>query len=257
MNRALAIATVPLLILGTPLAIYLSYCWRRSSWGPELFVFSCFPFVLLSAAFILGRGAVSRGCTLGALISALSIAFCGYYLASHAARHPLNLAAVSLIVRIAQWTVAVIAFIVAAVDRTGGVRRLHTMKPLPLILSAILFVIGAGGVFAFLTVNFSDSVPSDVISRFGWLVLSPCALLFSIRLRLMCWLGAVSMLAGVFLGVCVRCLIPPHQSNIWPIAAFIWTALFVLPVVTGAAIGGLAGWLIKRFRRDSAASHTL
>jgi hypothetical protein len=91
-----------------------------------------------------------------------------------------------------------------------------------------------------------------VVSRFGWGVLSPLTLLFSFLLRQKCWLGALGMLAGVFVGVCVRCLIPPHQSNIWPIADFFWTLLFVLPVATGAATGGIAGWLIWRFRRDRA-----
>ena len=59
-------------------------------------------------------------------------------------------------------------------------------------------------------------------------------------------LSGLTMISGIFLGVCVRSLTPPFDCNIWPIAAAIWAALFFIPVAAGALAGGFGGrWLRK------------
>ena len=56
----------------------------------------------------------------------------------------------------------------------------------------------------------------------------------------------LTMIVGVFIGVCVRCLVPPVQSNIWPIAAATWTAIFLVPIIAGTAAGGLSYWITRK-----------
>ena len=108
------------------------------------------------------------------------------------------------------------------------------------------FLAGACAVFVFLTLNNPETVSEDVMSRFGWFVLAPATFLLCLVSRASFGLSALSMIAGVFLGSCVRFLIPPHQSNLWPIAAVIWTTAFLLPMVAGTAAGGAGHWVIKQ-----------
>lgn len=120
------------------------------------------------------------------------------------------------------------------------------MKPANAIAVGLAFFVGACAVFVFLTQNDPETVSENVTRCFGWFVLAPATFLLSLGARALFGLSAFSMLAGVFVGVCVRCLIPPHQSNIWPIAAAIWTAIFLLPIVAGTAAGGVGHWIIKK-----------
>lgn len=120
------------------------------------------------------------------------------------------------------------------------------MKPANVIAVGLAFLVGACAAFVFLTQNDPETVSDDVTSRFGWFVLAPATFLLCLAARGLFGLSALCMLAGVFVGVCVRCLIPPHQSNIWPIAAAIWTAIFLLPIIAGTAAGGVGHWMIKK-----------
>ncbi len=110
----------------------------------------------------------------------------------------------------------------------------------------LAFVVGACAVFVFLTQNDPETVSDIVTSRFGWFVLAPATFLLCLSARALFGLSALCMVAGVVVGVCVRCLIPPHQSNLWPIAAVIWTVMFLLPIIAGAAAGGAGHWIIKK-----------
>lgn len=121
------------------------------------------------------------------------------------------------------------------------------MKSTNEISVGLAFLVGTSAMFVFLTLNNADTVSDDVTNRFGWLVIAPSTFLLCLGSRALFGLTALCMLAGVFIGVSARCLIPPHQSNIWPIAAAFWTAIFLLPILAGTVAGGLGHWIIKRY----------
>ncbi len=115
-----------------------------------------------------------------------------------------------------------------------------------MIAVGLAFLFGASAAFVFLTVNNPETVPTEVTNRFGWSVLAPTTFLLCLCSRSRFWLCMLTMIAGIFIGVCIRCVLPPVQSNLWPIAAAIWTALFLLPIVAGAVAGGVGHWIIKK-----------
>jgi hypothetical protein len=116
------------------------------------------------------------------------------------------------------------------------------------IISVISFLVGASAAFVFLTLNDPDKATFEAINKFGWFVLCPFALILALWSGSTFWLSALSMIAGIFVGVCVRCVIPV-QSNMWPITAAFWTAFFLLPVVAGALAGGLGGWCVRKIMK--------
>ena len=114
------------------------------------------------------------------------------------------------------------------------------------LISFISFLVGASAAFGFLTFNDPDKAGSDAIYKFGWFVLCPSALILALWARSTAWLSALCMIFGIIVGACVRFVIPPVQSNMWPIAAAFWTAFFLLPVVAGALVGGLGSWCVRK-----------
>lgn len=115
------------------------------------------------------------------------------------------------------------------------------------IILVISLLVGASAAYVFLSLNDPDKVGSEVINKFGWFVLCPSALILALWSRSASWLSALGMLPGLFVGACVRCLI--GESNIWPIAAAVWTALFSIPVVAGVLAGGLGSWCVRKIMK--------
>lgn len=111
----------------------------------------------------------------------------------------------------------------------------------------ISFLVGASTGIVFLTLNDPDKVGSEVINKFGWFLFFPSALILALWSRSASWLSALGMLPGLFVGACVRCLI--GGSNIFPIAAAVWTALFTIPVVAGVLAGGLGSWWVRKIMK--------
>ena len=117
--------------------------------------------------------------------------------------------------------------------------------PQTAIVSTISLLVGACFGYLFLTLNDFDKINFGTI-LIGWLVLCPAAFVFALWPRTSFVLSGLTMISGIFLGVCVRSLTPPFDCNIWPIAAAIWAALFFIPVAAGALAGGFGGrWLRK------------
>lgn len=109
-----------------------------------------------------------------------------------------------------------------------------------LLVASLLFA--AIAVFVFFTVYDPDTVSSSTTRRFEWMVLCPAALILASVTRGGFWLTGLGMALGVLLGLTVRFLLPPLQSNIWPIAAIVWSALLLLPILLGSAVGGFGRW---------------
>jgi hypothetical protein len=114
----------------------------------------------------------------------------------------------------------------------------------PAIVTTVALLVGAISVCAFLTLNDPDTVPKETIYRFGWLLLCPFAFALALWPRSAFWVGALGLIAGAFVGACFCALI--GQSNIWPIAGAIWTAIFVIPIVAGTLAGAVVGWCLRK-----------
>ena len=115
-----------------------------------------------------------------------------------------------------------------------------------IVLPVVSLCFAAVAVFVFFTLHDPDTVTHSVTRWFAWGILFPAAIVFGSFTRYGFWLSGLGMLFGLTVGMCVRFLIPPLESNIWPIAAIIWTALFLLPIVVGSVIGGLFRWCTAR-----------
>ena len=105
-------------------------------------------------------------------------------------------------------------------------------------ISAFLF--GAVAVFVFLSLGDTNRVSKSAVALFGFAILSPASFFLTLKSRFAAWLIALCMVAGVFFGTCLRLLIPPLASILWPIGAVIWTATFFLPITVGSAVGFVA-----------------
>ena len=114
------------------------------------------------------------------------------------------------------------------------------MKLSKFVSGVSAFLFGAVAVFAFLSLVDPDKVPLTAIALFGFCILSPASFLLILNSRFAAWLIALGMVVGVFVGACLRFLLPPLASNIWPIGAMIWTAIFLPPILVGSAAGFVA-----------------
>lgn len=115
-----------------------------------------------------------------------------------------------------------------------------------LILSSIAAFTGACAMFVYLTTNDPDKATLASMYYFAGFVLFPAALIFASWPRPRFWWSLPAMVGGIFMGACVRMLIPPTQSNIWPIAAAFWTAIFFLPVLVGTLLGRFGSWVYRK-----------
>jgi hypothetical protein len=118
------------------------------------------------------------------------------------------------------------------------------------LIQIIASLTGAVSAFVFFTMNDPDALQPGVIQTFQWLILLPVATAFGFLLHSRFWLVAMALLGGIFLGVCVRAITPPHHSNIWPIAGVYWTVRLALPVLLGSSLGGLCRFGLKRMIPD-------
>lgn len=116
------------------------------------------------------------------------------------------------------------------------------------ILPATSLAVGAVAVFVFLTLNDPDGVAPGTTQKFAWMVLCPVAFILASVARVDSWLTGLAMISGVMIGACVRFLIPPLRSNIWPIAAVIWVFRLLLPITVGSLIGGIGSWSVSKAR---------
>ena len=121
-----------------------------------------------------------------------------------------------------------------------GVTAPDRMKLSKYVSGVSAFLIGAVAVFAYLSLVNPDQVCLLVTVLYGISILSPTPFLLILNSRFAAWLIGLCMVAGVFIGACLRLLIPLHASNIWPFGAVIWTAIFLLPIILGSAAGFLA-----------------
>jgi hypothetical protein len=126
-------------------------------------------------------------------------------------------------------------------------RKKLTARDIAIGKKALLALI-LGGLFAygFLTIHDPDTVARTTIDRAKWFILCPLTFLLGLWAGGSAWLSGLSVICGVFIGACIAALMPPHSSNIWPIAAAFWTVLWLPPVLVGSLAGGLAGWSVRK-----------
>ena len=101
--------------------------------------------------------------------------------------------------------------------------------------------------FVFLRVNDPDKVSLMTLCLWTGFCLCPLLLGIGFWMAADAWIGFFCALWGILLGACVAALM--GQSNIWLIAAVVWTLLWLVPVVVSFLAGGLIGWAFQNRRR--------